>query len=73
MFYGKKDYWIVDYVRDEFVDRMRRKGEKEGGKRMVLRIEVDDEGRLKYVFCIKDGKLFDVWFFEEDMYLIYME
>jgi hypothetical protein len=52
---------------------MRRKGEQEGGKRMVPRIEVDDEGRLKHAFCTKDGKLFDVWFPEEDMYLTYTE
>ena len=58
MFYGKKDHWVADSVRDEFVERMKMK-EKErgtgGGKGTGPRIEID-EGNLPHAFCTRDGE-----------------
>ncbi|KAG6010373.1 hypothetical protein E4U21_006937 [Claviceps maximensis] len=48
MFYGKKDHWVADHVRDEFVERRRRAGEKAGTSIIV------DEGNIPHAFCAKE-------------------
>lgn len=52
MFYGKKDHWIADDLRDEFVERM---GRLRGEGRRVPKIEVDEKG-LRHDFCTMEGE-----------------
>ncbi|KAK0383917.1 hypothetical protein NLU13_8008 [Sarocladium strictum] len=60
MFYAKKDHWIADHVRDEFVERMRRRGEEgEGMKGRVPKTEID-EGGIRHDFCTKDDSSLEV-------------
>ena len=52
-YYGKKDEWVANEVRDKFIETRRKHGER-GGR---THIEVDD-GSLKHAFCTKQGQFY---------------
>ncbi|UNI17757.1 hypothetical protein JDV02_004077 [Purpureocillium takamizusanense] len=47
LFYGKRDHWVADHARDEFIERRRQHG-KRGG---ATSIAVDEGGGLPHAFC----------------------
>ncbi|KAK2601622.1 hypothetical protein QQS21_004857 [Conoideocrella luteorostrata] len=49
MFYGREDHWVANHVRDEFIERRRRAGEKGGGTSITV-----DEGNIPHAFCTKE-------------------
>ncbi|KAI9896835.1 hypothetical protein N3K66_007857 [Trichothecium roseum] len=49
VYYGKKDHWVDDEIRDLFIER-RRKGGERGTK-----VEVDG-GDVPHAFCVRDGE-----------------
>ena len=51
MFYGREDHWVANHVRDEFIERRRRAGEK--NKRTHITV---DEGNIQHAFCTKERK-----------------
>lgn len=52
MFYGREDHWVANHVRDEFIERRRRAGEKGGRTSITV-----DEGNIQHAFCTKERKL----------------
>ncbi|KAL2201870.1 hypothetical protein CC79DRAFT_1345502 [Sarocladium strictum] len=56
MLYGKKDHWVDENLRDDFVGRM---GRLRGEGRRVPRIEVDGKG-LRHDFCTMEDSSFEV-------------
>lgn len=51
MLYAKRDHWIADRVRDDFIERRREHGER--GGRTKIRI---DQGEIQHDFCTKQGR-----------------
>ncbi|KAG6011952.1 hypothetical protein E4U54_007825 [Claviceps lovelessii] len=50
IFYGREDHWVANHVRDEFIERRRRAGEKAA---VETRIMVD-EGDIPHAFCVRE-------------------
>lgn len=55
MFYGREDHWVANHVRDEFIERRRRAGEKGGRTSITV-----DEGNIQHAFCTKERR----WIFK---------
>jgi pimeloyl-ACP methyl ester carboxylesterase len=51
MFYGREDHWVANHVRDAFIERRRKAGEKGGNTSITV-----DEGNIQHAFCTKEGK-----------------
>ncbi|OAQ66282.1 hypothetical protein VFPPC_16005 [Pochonia chlamydosporia 170] len=49
LFYGREDHWVANHVRDEFIERRRRAGEKGGRTSITV-----DEGNIQHAFCTKE-------------------
>jgi pimeloyl-ACP methyl ester carboxylesterase len=56
--FGKSDHWVDDVLRDEFLERRRVHGVREGPeyKRGMTEVYVDELGRAKHAFCTREGK-----------------
>ncbi|OAA51925.1 hypothetical protein NOR_00518 [Metarhizium rileyi] len=50
MFYGREDHWVADHVRDDFIERRRRAGDKDGVRTSIT----VDEGNIQHAFCTKE-------------------
>ncbi|KAG5984065.1 hypothetical protein E4U55_006200 [Claviceps digitariae] len=48
MFYGREDHWVANHVRDEFIERRGRGGEKGGAGTWIA----VDEGSIPHAFCV---------------------
>ncbi|GAB0136441.1 hypothetical protein EsDP_00004742 [Epichloe bromicola] len=48
MFYGREDHWVANHVRDEFIERRRRAGEK--GVKTTITVDAED---IPHAFCTR--------------------
>ncbi|KHN97272.1 uncharacterized protein MAM_04869 [Metarhizium album ARSEF 1941] len=49
IFYGREDHWVANHVRDDFIERRRRAGEKACRTSITV-----DEGNIPHAFCTKE-------------------
>lgn len=59
-FFAKRDHWVADDVRDEFVRKLQRHATREGPDHKKGRTEVvvEQDGKVVHAFCTRESKSF---------------